>query len=589
MHQYRNNTSSIESRLIVVLALFGVMWFLIVGITFHIQIVKADYFSKKSDRQSTQRQVVLPERGTIYDRNGTVLVKTHIESVKDNSVRRFLPYGKLGSQVLGHLGRDGKGMLGVERYFDNQLRGIDGWRYKKVDVKRRIYEGMQLDGAAPVAGLDVVLTIDKEIQHIAEGALERGVKKVKADRGTAVVIDPHTGEILAMASYPDYDPNDLSKLDLSATKNDVVAKVYEPGSTFKVVAAAAAIEERIMQSNDSINGNMGVYKIYGDVIRDTHKYGWISFADAMAFSSNVGFAQVATKVGKEDYFRYVRRFGFGTKTGIQIPGEEKGRLKNISRWSGRTLVTMAMGHEIMTTPLQVAMAYGTVANGGELLKPRIVRQLRERTTGEVVLDNPKQTIRRVISEETASELRNMLAGVVKYGTARNLQSDIISTAGKTGTAEKYSVDKKRYIRSSMNSSFIGMVPAAHPQYVCMVVIDEPRTFTSGARTAGPVFKEIMEKVQVSPRINRQGLRGTFVKTLPATDPKDVMSQDDQVEKRTIMPNLKGKSLREAVALMAGRGVVVDFSGSGWVVNQSPEMGDLLGTRSKCTITLMENI
>ncbi len=584
---YKPTTTQGESRLIIVLGCFGVMWLLIVAITFHIQIVKSDYFSKKSDNQSTQRRVVLPKRGTIYDRFGHVLSETNSIDPKRGSVKRFLPFGKLGSQTIGHLGKEGKGMLGVEQFFDNQLRGIDGWKYKKVDVRRRIYEGVELDGASPVPGLDIVLTIDNEIQQIAEVALERGVKKVKADRGAAIVLDPHTGEILAMASYPDYDPNDLSKLDIGATKNDVIAKVYEPGSTFKLVAAAAAIEEKVMLPTDSINGNMGVFSIYGDVIRDTHKYGWMSFSDAMAFSSNVAFAQIATKVGKEEFFRYVRRFGFGTKTGIQIPGEEKGRLKNISKWSGRTLVTMAMGHEIMTTPLQVAMSYATIANGGYLLKPRIIREIQNSATGETVIANKKQVIRRVISEESAAVVRGMLGGVVDYGTARNLQSDIINTAGKTGTAEKYSVEKRRYIRSSMNSSFVGMVPASHPQYICMVVVDEPRTFTSGARTAGPVFKEIMEKIHVSPRINTRGKRDVFART-PKKDSTKI-SELQQVVNRTIMPDLTGKSLREVIEIMSGRGINVEYSGSGWVKKQSPKQGIELQNILTCNVELKEQI
>ena len=594
-----NFSKILESRLVLGLGALLFLWFILLAKTFHIQIVKEQYFSSKLERQSVKRTIQNAERGLIYDRNGNVLVKNlktkiKVDDLDNNRSRevyldRFQPFGKITSQLIGITGRNEQGQMGIEYSFNEELKGIEGWKHKKVDAWRKTQEGFQLGGRNPVAGLNLYTTIDIDIQEIVNNALEKGVDKVNADRGAAVVVDVNTGEILAMATYPSFNPNDRYDFQFAHTKNDIVSKSFEPGSTFKLIAAAAALEENKFSLTDSIDANQGRFVIYGDVIRDHHKHGKISFSEAMAFSSNVAFAKIAQEVGKENYYRYVRKFGFGHKTGIQIPGEEKGKLKPIETWSGRTLVTMAMGHEIMSTPIQIAMAYAAIANGGNLLQPQIVKKIYS-ANGELVNQMKPKVVRKVVSEETASILREMLHEVVSKGTARNLNSEVLDIAGKTGTAEKYDVSLGRYKRSSMNSSFVGMFPATHPRYVCYVVVDEPRTFTSGARTAGPIFKEIAHKMHFNPRIDQKE-KDLFASLKASTVLEvdlDAKRESSRVS-RLKMPDLKGLSLREAMKVLKDRDLNIDVKGSGWIVKQFPGAGEFLDQHHKCELLLEEEV
>jgi cell division protein FtsI/penicillin-binding protein 2 len=535
---------------------------------FQIQVVQSGEYASKLERQSLKRVLIRPDRGRILDRNGEALVLNADVKIKvknnTRALKRLHPYGSLAGQVLGRSGKDGRGQMGIELTLDAELRGVDGWTYRKLDAKRRIYDGFSADAwQEATSGLDVILSIQKEIQEIAETALSHGVRDVKADRGAAIVLDPYTGDILAMASYPEFNP-DARKVDHHRVKNDAISKSFEPGSTFKMITAAAALEEQHFSIVDTIDANQGVFKIYGDVIRDHTKRGRISFAEAMAYSSNVCFAKIAQAVGREEFYRYVRSFGFGMATGIDLPGEEKGKLKSLDNWSGRTLVTMAMGHEILATPLQMTMAYGAIANGGTLLRPRLIKELRTSRTSRVVQKIEVDSIRRVISDETAAKIRKTLEGVVEYGTARNLKSSKVSISGKTGTAEKYDVKAGRYLYNSQNSSFIGLIPAHNPKYVVMVVVDEPRTFTSGARTAGPIVKEIAEKLYYTPGLKKEEVA--------------------HVNHTKEMPNFSGMSKKQIEVLKTK--YKISWLGDGnKVVKQSPKAGTPVRDGSVLELTL----
>lgn len=533
----------IRILIVLMVAVLGLLFFR----TFQIQILEGNTYEDRAENQSRRRQIWKPERGKIIDRNGLLLASS-IQTASDHATsKRFFPQGHLASQLLGFVGREGQGLQGLEYFFEEKLRGIDGWSYQTVNAQRKAMPGLERKGRAPTPGLEMVLTIDQMVQEITENAIRKGFQKLEADRVSAVVLNPNNGEILAMASYPDFDPNYVQSARGKAIRNDLVSLVYEPGSTFKIVTACAALEEQTINPLKMIDGEGGRLRLrHGEVIRDTKDHGQMNMTDAMAYSSNVAFAKIASTLGNERFYRFARAFGFGSPTMVEIPGEESGSLKPPHEWSGRTLVTMAMGHEVMATPLQMAMAFATVANGGELLEPRVIREWRNPNTGEIVEQSSRRVVRRVISKETAAMVRSMLHEVVRRGTARNIKSDFLDFAGKTGTAEKFDRSENRYNRNSMVSSFIGMVPSNNPQYVTAVVVDEPRTARVGARTAAPIFQEIMERIYLNPKVSPVQFQLTQVESL---DPCAEL-------------NLVGMGVSAAKELARKYGCHLDLKGSG---------------------------
>lgn len=616
------NGDRIRWLIIVVVAL----WVIFVLRTFQIQVIDGSYYADRAEKQSQRRIIWKPIRGRITDRNGVPFADN--VSPDGKSAKRIFPQGQLAAQLLGQVGRDGQGLMGLEYLFDEKLRGVDGWAYRTVDNKRNFLPGMERVGNPPTPGWDLVLTLDRDMQEIVETALAEGVEKLQADGGAALVMDPYTGEILSMASYPTYDPNQVSTGRARSNRNDIVSLVFEPGSTFKLVTASAALEEKAVDPRQKFSGEGGRFVLAnGDVIRDTKDHGDMDMTEAMAMSSNIVFAKIATHVGQEKYFRYVRSFGFGLPTQVEIPGEESGVLKPVHQWSGRTLLTMAFGHEIMVTPLQMIMAFNTIANGGVLLKPTVVREWHNSMSDEVLFRNHPDTVRRVVSEETAAQVRLMLREVVQVGTARNIVSKYLDFAGKTGTAEKYNTTTGRYDRSSQISSFIGMVPANNPRYVCMVLVDEPRTATVGAFTAGPIFKEIMERIyfhpQVSPvhfnlrqaavepvcggdgfvglpqteanrkagagkcRVNYNGIGSHVVAQKLSTQAGMDLELTLGDYRRDVMPDVRGLSLRDALDLLGNTRGQVRVEGKGWVAEQFPSPMEPVTSSSVCRLVLKE--
>ncbi len=560
-------------RLVFVLTGLSLVWIVLVAKTFYTQVVQSGYYTETLKNQSEKRVMLKPRRGRIYDRNKVLLVGNYNGRERGNlEVRnKFRMYlnENSASHILGNVGWNGRGTMGVEAKLDRELYGLEGWKFKKVDARRRTSVGYKMEGREPSQGLDVVLTIDSKIQDMVEDALANQVEYVNAKSGTAIVLDPHNGEILALANYPDYNANFI-KEEGSVFRNDAIQKVYEPGSTFKLITAAAALEEKKFNTREKIDTEGGRFSIYGDVIRDTHDYGVLSFAEALAYSSNVAFAKIATELGNETFFRYVRSFGFGMRTGVELPAEEKGRLKDVRSWSGRTLSTMAMGHEILVTPLQLVMAVAAIANGGELMRPMLVKSVLNPKDQSLVKENTSTTVRRVVSPETAHQLKLIMKDVVEYGTAKSIKSKNVTYSGKTGTAEKFDWEKKRYSHNKTNASFIGLIPAEDPKYVALVLMDEPEKYTSGARAAGPVFKEIAENLVVAPNENSKA-KLYFAST-------DAARFSDWSEKGRHELNVD--SLRENYK--------VSFKGNGdWIVAQSPKAGTYLSVGDSLNFHLGE--
>ncbi len=497
-------------RLSWVFIIFGAIWLVLICRTVQIQILQREKYNEIANLQAKDRVIKKAPRGRILDRNGQVFAESVQEKVDNGNLEthRVYPQGVLASQLIGQVGRDGMGLFGLELQYEKEFRGTDGWQSRILNSSRKVQAGRKMEGREPVPGKDLVLTIDRNIQEIVEQALKEGVEEYRAKSGSAVIVNPHTGEVLAMASYPTFDPNAPVSAATRAKQNGIISFVYEPGSTFKLVTAATALETESVNPKTVFSGEKGKWNAgKGIVIQDDggrdHKDQ--NMMGAMAVSSNIIFAKIADSIGDEKFYRYIRSFGFGTKTSIELPGEESGQLKPIESWSGRTGKTVGYGHEIMVTAMQMVMAFSAVANGGNLLQPTLVKEWRT-SDGTILEKNEPKKIRQVISPKTAGLVRQMLRAVVEEGTGKKAHSEKLSGiafGGKTGTAEKYNAETKKYDTSRQVSSFIGLAPAENPDFVCMVLFDEPQKNDvhglSGGMTAAPTFRGIMEKVYYSPR------------------------------------------------------------------------------------------
>lgn len=570
-----------NKRIVTLGLLLALIWVGMFARVAWVQVAQADYYREIAYAQSVRRNVVAPQRGEILDRDARKLVVNADVRVpagdRARNLSRVAPMGALAGQVLGTVGKDGYGQLGLEYFLDKELRGTDGWKYVRQDVKRRYYPGFSERKKEAQDGLDVLLTLDSKLQGILEHALERGVQKAGARQGVAVVVDPSTGDILAMANYPFYNPNTREAPDGETWKNHAVTKVYEPGSTFKAITAAALMEEQLVDMEDSIDAEGGTYKIGGDIIRDTKPHDVISFKDAMAYSSNIVFAKTVSRLKPETFYRYIRSFGFGIKSGVGLPAEESGVLKPVGTWSGRTQNTIAFGHEVSATPLQVAMAFAAIANGGILMKPRIVRGWADQD-GRMVHETAPKSVRRVLSEATSQKVRTMLGAVVEYGTASEIRSDRIALGGKTGTAEKIDAETGKYVKGRFNSSFVGLAPADKPRLVALVVLDEPSQLKYGGQSAAPIFREMVDRLLTHPEYPLARAAAASVPAVPASGPIGVDSSR--------VPDLLGYRQADALRLVAGTGLAVKIEGEGEVVlSQDPRPGSRIPSNGALTLTL----
>jgi len=486
--------------------------------------------------------------------------------------RRTYPKGSLAANVVGYVGVDGQGLGGIEHSFDSVVRGRAG----KVTLLRDARRGMYLVGGEganrPIDGDDVVLTIDSIIQFITERALAKAVAQWHAAGGTAIVMNPNDGAILAMASVPTFDPNHFRDFPPPTWRNRTVQDIYEPGSTFKIVTASAGLEEGVVTPSQILDcGNGGIQ--IGNVEIHEHggnRYGLMSFEDVMLRSSNVGAIRVGMSLGDDRFYRYIRRFGFGERTAVQLPGETPGVLRRTARWSQISAASISIGQEIGVTPLQIVTAFATVANGGVRVAPHIVERVVD-SRGEIVQRPQPSPPVRVISEKTAAVLNEILKGVVARGTGENAALEEHIVAGKTGTAQKavrggYSAD--RFV-----ASFGGYVPADRPRLAILVVIDEPKGAEYGGTVAAPAFKQIAEPV-----LRYLGIPPSIpARTLRLRPP--VLAAFSQEAGSSAgggrVPDLRGMDARAAVASATAAGLRVRTIGSGVVQSQLPLPGDVL--------------
>ena len=404
--------------------------------------------------------------------------------------KRYYPKRELAAQVIGYVGMDDSGLAGTERQFDDDLRGIAGKMMITMDARRKWFGRVEKQ---PEPGANVVLTIDQNIQYIAEKELDKAMTDTGAVAGTVVVQNPHTGEILALANRPTFNPNLAKEITPALLKNHAVSDVYEPGSVFKTVTYSSALEEHLTSPDEIVSCDPGFIVVGGIRIRDSHHVGVVSVAKAYAESSDVAAVKMGLKLGPDKFYKHIKDYGFGQQTGIELPGETRGMIKSPSRWSGSSIGSMSIGQEVGVTPLQVISMVSSIANDGIYTPPRIVADVTQPTQGyRQIVFHPKDQ-RRVISSMTAAQMRSMMQQVVLEGTARRAILNGYTAAGKTGTAQKVDPKTHLYSKTDYVGSFVGFAPVNSPALTVAVILDSAKGLHQGGQVSAPVFNRIMQQ------------------------------------------------------------------------------------------------
>ena len=520
--------------------------------------------------------------------------------MKEN--RRFYPNKELAAHLLGYVGVDNTGLAGVEATYDNLIKGHAGTVLIQTDAKRHAFSRVERPSTT---GADLELTIDQYLQHIAERELQAGVDEAGAEGGSAIVMDPASGEILALASYPTFNPNAYRNFRDEERRNRAIQDLYEPGSTFKIVTASAALEQKLLTPTDAVDTNPGVIRFGSRVVNEDkhHNYGVLSFTDVIVRSSNVGAIRIGLRVGAERMGLYARRFGFGRPTSPDFPSESPGILWDPSRQNESALASMSMGYQVGVTPLQMAAAVSSVANGGELVQPRVVRAVTRDGVRKTV---PRKVLAHAIDRDTAAEVTAIMEAVIERGTGRSAQIDSYTVAGKTGTAQK--VENGRYSSTDYNVSFVGFVPSRKPVFTIVVVVDSPhRVSPYGSTVAAPIFRRIaaaaLQQYGVPPSLNRaptvlamrrdttdrdarpfDSAQGRPMATA-GVGPSIVTVRSGAPRAAAVFPDLRGLSARDALRTLSRLGMTARLNGAGIVVRQVPQAGAPIDHETAATLWL----
>lgn len=513
---------------------------------------------------------------------------------------RYYPHHSVGSQILGFTNSDNSGLEGVEKEFDDVLRGRDGWIILQTDGKGRTRRNEGYPRQEPLDGSDIILTIDLEYQAILQDELSRRMADTEARGAQGIIMEPFTGKILAMASLPGFDANEYSRWPRENYRNRVITDQFEPGSTLKLVPATAALSLGTVTMDQEFNCEDGSYNYRGTVISDWSNFGLLTFPQIIQHSSNVGIIKISETVGPGSLYLFARKYGFGAPSGIRLPGEVRGVLRPVKEWSSLSLAEISLGHEISVTTLQLALAYGAVANGGNIMKPLLVENVIHPRQGVVYTGEP-QVVRRVASKDVMVRLTEMFVRVVDDGTGTSARIEGWNVAGKTGTAQKY-VDGA-YSNSQFVSSFAGFLPANNPRLVAVIVLDEPSgSYRWGGMGPAPVFKQVMKRIVNSddaiwvhrPPSSRPDTERASASTLVAdrgvAGPISLMTAAtvpnlSGTSRTVTVPNVRGESLRQAVVILKRAGLMPTIQGSGRVAWQSPAPGARVRLNSACTIGL----
>ena len=669
---------------------------------FFIQVIQNDRFEVIANEQSEKTIKLDPERGSIYDRNFKLLafdidqysfgvdpaklknktpvartfarftgnstqhylnilkkkgfvwlargvnqqISNKINFDKSNPVNkikgigRFYPYQKAGAHILGFTNIDNIGLAGSERTFNHYLEGETGFKTMQVDGRRMLIPILGQPEKQPVDGESVILTLDIEYQLIVEEELKKGIKEYGAKGGMVVVLEPNSAEVLALASYPTFNPNNFSSYSKSERKNRVLVDPFEPGSTFKLVAAAAALQDGVFTPTDKIYCENGRKNFPGGAITDHKPYKTLTFEDVFAYSSNIAFAKIAQKLGRKRMHNYGRAFGFGETAGIELIGESKGKFTNPVHWSDSDLVRFPIGYGVLVSGLQIANAYAVVANGGYLLEPRILKGVMSDSRNGLMTEVKTDTVRQVLDSNTVRQLKKFMKKVVDSGTGTSAAIEGVEIAGKTGTTKKYDSVLKKYSSRKYIASFVGMTPVDRPRLVCLVVLDEPGySFKYGGQSSAPIFRNIVQRVlgfvrepedsrqiTAQPRKNTQKLSLPDVTNFNVYQAKTVLKEfkfdvrtegnggyvvsqqpapgllleagevvklvlgdvATEVSQTNKVPDVMGKSIREAIEILVGAGFDPVSKGTGYVVSQQPKPNSKPSNR-KCEIVCKQPV
>jgi len=648
--------------LILILFLFIGLCVVVVKLA-KIQIVDHENLAFLADRQQNQSENVKAERGVIKDRNGVVLTYTKddvsfmvdarmvkekgIEKIaskfsevfgknsayyaglikesdknifiekkadhekaimlkdfvsdglkKIDDFTRVYPYGTLASHILGYMDENRKG-IGIEKAFDRELTGKDGKLSTQKDVLGRMVAVNEEETVQSAPGNNLVLTIDRSYQQILEKELQNGLEKFQGASAVGIIMNPNTGEILALANNPTFDPNEYSKYTDEGRKNRSITDPYEPGSTFKAFTMAMYIDNNVAREDEVINTENGSWKIGTATITDAHKSSKLTVKEVLEYSSNIGMAKLSDRLDAKTFYKYLRDFGFGSATSVELPGEANGLLRTPDQYSLNSKKYISFGYELMATPLQLITAFSSLVNGGMMMQPILVSRVLD-PQGNVIKENKPVQLRRVIKESTSAKIKEFMVGVVENGTGKNARLNDVLVGGKTGSARKLIGNK--YTKDQHSSSFIGFFPADNPKIVCLILVNSPKIGKDGGLVAAPIFHEVASQIieldaSVVPEktdIQRKNEKiktwlaaisndGGGIEYMDVPDKKDSGNASKSFRGSNIMPDLMKKSMREAVTIINDLGLKYKAIGTGNVISQSIDAGSTFQKGDICII------
>ena len=649
----------LKFRIVSILVVFLVLFIALISRAFQLQVLSGQNLKTLAQKQHTATLQLQPERGVIYDRNGeklavsivadsvfadpskisdpikasaeiarilnldkqTVLKKisepknfcwlarkispdqaANIETAEIDGVflvkepRRFYPNGQLAAHLLGFVGTDANGLEGLEYKYDDVLKGKPQKLAWARDAKgKKLFLRVEKSETANDEYKNLVLTIDSRIQYLVETHLKEAVLSKRAKAGIAIVMDPKTGEILALANEMGFNPNNINGLAPEKWRNRAIADSFDPGSTFKPFLIAGALEEKVIKESAQFFCENGTYTIADRVIHDAggKRHGQLTVRDILKYSSNIGAVKIAQKLGKEKFHDYIDSFGFGAKTGIDLPGESAGLVRPAENWSRVDTASIAFGQGVSVTAIQLITAISAIANDGVLMKPYIVRGFTNSADRLIKMYTPT-VARKVISPAVAKRLTKMLTEVVEAadGTGKSARIINVNVAGKTGTSQKFDFSRGEYSAEKVRTSFVGFFPADNPQVTILVILDEPQSDKWGGVAAAPVFKNIGEQILNCFKTN---IRETPIFEQDKTNKMQLVSTQQNYTQQniagideSIMPDFTGMTIREAMKKARARSIELKVSGSGWAVRQYPQANVPLETERVCRVVFELN-
>jgi cell division protein FtsI (penicillin-binding protein 3) len=643
----------LKFRIGIILTMFLVLFIALISRAFQLQVLSGKKLKNLAQRQHTTVLQLPPERGVIYDRNGEKLAVSimansvcadpskiadparaagevagilnvnhqavfkkistpksfcwlarkispeqavSVENADIDGIflvkepKRFYPNGELAAHLLGFVGMDAGGLEGLERKYDESLKGKPEKLAWARDAKgKKLFLRVEKSEIKKDENINLVLTIDSRIQYLVETSLKEAVLDKGAKGGLAIVMDPKTGEILALANQLGFNPNNVDGLKPERWRNHAIADYYDPGSTFKPFLVAGAMEEKIVRETDKFFCENGNYKIANRVIHEANRkrHGTLMVNEILKYSSNIGSAKIAQKMGKEKFYDYIQKFGFGEKTGIDLPGESPGSVRPVKNWVPVDTAMIGFGQGVSVTAIQLITAVSAIANNGVLMKPYIVRGIADNDNHLVKLYTPT-VVRKVISPDVAKRLTAMLTDVVSApdGTGKNAKIVNVAVAGKTGTSQKFDAARGVYSSEKVRTSFMGFFPADNPQVAILVILDEPQRDKWGGVASAPVFKKIGEQIlnciktniRETPVFEKDTSKVQLVSAQQTLIPQNTAGDDEST-----MPDFSGMTIREAMKKARAESIELKISGNGWAVRQYPQAHTPFGDERVCNV------